>query len=199
MVTTLREIIVPYDDRAKVEQLSAIKSKSPFYFVPENIDISLFKYWNRPRLSAVITGEDRGFGNNWLYVDLIPSSCWYTNVRNNVDAIDWERLKEMCKKRVHYRCELCGTEADYSQKNFLECHERYLFDKNKNIQKILRFMCVCSMCQKVTHFGLTQIQNPRLPNRCGECSRRPVYRPKQGQLRFFYRGRTANQYPAKRV
>jgi len=154
----LIKIFVPYDDREKVEQLGAIKSKSPFYLVPDSKDIFTFAYWNRPAIHPVINGEDRTFGNNWLYVDLIPSTCWYTNVRSNIDSVDWERLKEMCRQRARYCCEICGATSDYSQQQYLECHERYLFDKNTKMQKIIRFMCICSMCHKVSHFGLSQVQ-----------------------------------------
>ena len=90
-------------------------------------------------------------------VDLIPSSSWYTNVRNVVDPVDWERLKEMSKRRAMYRCEICGAEQDNRQNTFLECHERYLFDKESKTQRIIRFMCICSPCHRVTHFGLAHV------------------------------------------
>jgi len=153
-----RKIFVPYDDRETVEKMGAIKGKTPYYTVPTNIDISLFKHWDRAELSPDIAGEDRTFGNNWLYVDLIPSSCWYTNVRSNIDLVDWERIKEMCRKRAGYLCELCGAKSDYSQRNYLECHERFLFDRDTKTQKLIRFVCLCSRCHHVTHFGLSQIQ-----------------------------------------
>jgi len=43
---------------------------------------------------ALLPGEDRSFGSG-LFVDLVPSSCWFTNVRSCVDRRDWERLRRM--------------------------------------------------------------------------------------------------------
>lgn len=151
-------IIVPFDEREDVEKLGAIKLKGCYYCVPSTRNIQDFSRWNRPPLHDIIEGEDRSFGQNKLYVDLIPSSSWFINVREYVDTVDWERIKEMCKKRAGYKCELCKSKPNYSEKNYLECHERFLYDKNTKIQKLLRFICVCSKCHEVIHFGLSQVR-----------------------------------------
>jgi len=153
----MRRIIVPFVDRDVVEKLGANKAKTPYYIIPENLDMLQFAHWNRPELNPNIPGENRTHGQNWLYVDLIPHSSWYQSVRENIDLVDWERIKEMCKKRVAYRCELCGSYPNYEQKNYLECHERFLFDKDKRVQKLVRFVCLCSRCHYVTHWGLSAI------------------------------------------
>ena len=154
----MTKIIVPYDERQQVEMLGAIYDKGYSYFVPNELDINLFSRWNKPKLSPQIVGEDRTLGKNRLYVDWIPSSTWYTNVRSNINAVDWERIKEMCKERASYRCELCRAKANYSEKIFLECHERFLFDPTTRIQKLARFVCMCTLCHQVTHYGLSQVQ-----------------------------------------
>lgn len=154
----MRKIIVPYDERETVEKLGAVKLKYCYYSVPSTCNIQDFHRWNRPPLNDVITGEDRTFGRNFLYVDLIPSSSWYTNAREYVDAVDWERIKELCKMRAGYKCELCKASPDFSEKNYLECHERFLFDKETKKQTLVRFICVCTKCHQVIHFGLSQIQ-----------------------------------------
>jgi len=152
------EIVVPYEDRTKVEEMGAIVKKQPYYNVPENLDVEAFKHWKRPKLKTTIEGKDRTFGKNWLYVDLVPSSCWYTNVRNNVDAVDWERIKQMSRVRANNLCELCGARADSGRRNYMECHERFHYDEITKIQKLVRFVCLCTDCHQVTHFGLSQLQ-----------------------------------------
>ncbi len=152
------KIIVPYDEREIVEKLGAVKIKGCYYSVPSSSNIQDFCRWNRPQLSDVIEGEDRSFGKNYLYVDLIPSSSWYTNVRKYIDDVDWERIKEICKIRTGYKCEICRTSPNFSEKNYLECHERFLFDKDARTQTLVRLICVCSKCHQVIHFGLSQIQ-----------------------------------------
>ena len=153
-----RKIIVPFDDRETVEKLGALKMKHPYYSIPDNIDMSQFEYWNRPEISPNIVGEDRTHGNNWLYIDLIPQQSWYQSVRECIDRVDWERIKEMCKKRSNFRCELCGSPPSYEHKNYLECHERFLFDKDNGTQKLVRFVCLCTKCHQVTHWGLSAIE-----------------------------------------
>ena len=155
----MTRIIVPYDDRETVEKLGAIKIKNCYYSVPNDKNIQDFCRWDRSQLSEIIHGEDRTFGKNYLYVDLIPSTSWYTNVREYVDAIDWERIKEVCKKRAKYKCELCKTSPNYSEKNYLECHERFSYDKDACTQTLVRFICVCTKCHQVIHFGLSQLQD----------------------------------------
>lgn len=34
--------------------------------------------------------EDRNFGGYELYIDLIPKSCWFTNVRYCIKSNDWD-------------------------------------------------------------------------------------------------------------
>ena len=68
----------------------------------------------RPRSFA---GEDRQFGAG-LFVDLIPQSCWFTNVRSCVAPADWHRLRKMVYRRAGQQCEICGSKVR------LEAHER---------------------------------------------------------------------------
>ena len=154
-------IIVPFDDRMDVEALGAIRSKSPFYYVPDKLDKTLFYKWNRKELPHAIEGENRDYGKNWLYVDLVPSTCWYNNVRAIIDDVDWERIKIMCKKRAGFKCEACGAPADYHAKNYLECHERYEYNLDDCTQKLIRFMCLCTRCHQATHFGLAEVYGNR--------------------------------------
>lgn len=154
----MTKIIVPYNEREIVEKLGAVKLKNCYYSVPETCNIQDFQKWNRQELKHTIEGEDRTFGGNHLYVDLIPSSSWYTNAREYIDEVDWERVKELCKKRSRNKCELCNTSPNYAERNYLECHERFIYDKDTSVQKLIRFICVCSKCHKSIHFGLAQIQ-----------------------------------------
>ena len=153
-----KKIIVPFGDRGTVEKLGALKMKHPYYSVPENVDMSKFEHWDRPDINPDIVGEDRTHGNNWLYVDLIPQQSWFQSVRECIDSVDWERIKEMSKKRANFRCELCGASPNYKLKNYLECHERFLYDKDNGIQKLVRFVCLCTKCHHVTHWGLSIVE-----------------------------------------
>ena len=58
-----------------------------------------------------LAGEDRTLGQG-LFVDLIPSTSWFTNVRSAVSERDWFRIRKMVYRRAGQRCEACGAGAD---------------------------------------------------------------------------------------
>jgi len=77
-----------------------------------------------PALPDPLPGEDRTFGDG-LFVDLIPTSCWFTNVRTCVSPSGWARVKTLVVGRTGRRCEVCGTGAEPSHGLWLEAHERW--------------------------------------------------------------------------
>ena len=67
-----------------------------------------------------LKGEDRTFGGNKLFIDLIPRSCWFTNVRKFIHNTDWDRVRNHIYNRTNNTCECCGEKCDR-----LEAHERW--------------------------------------------------------------------------
>lgn len=104
-----------------------------------------------PRIEKLI-GEDRFFGGSRLFVDLIPKTCWFTNVRYAVDPDDWDRLRRFIYRRAYYRCECCDTRAP------IEAHERWHFDERRKIQTLMRIIALCKPCHEATHIGLARIK-----------------------------------------
>lgn len=107
-------------------------------------------------LPVLLPGEDRDFGSG-LFVDLVPSSCWFTNVRSCVSSRDWDRLRLMIYRRAGYRCEACGGERDSQAGVYLEAHERWAFVTG-DVQVLKRLICLCTPCHEVTHFGLATVR-----------------------------------------
>ncbi len=110
-----------------------------------------------PDLPVVLAGEDRGFGAG-LFVDLVPSSCWFTNVRSCVSQRDWERIRRMVTTRAHRRCEACHSPEDRALGRWLDVHERWSYDEVAGVQTLRRLICLCSHCHTVTHFGLAEVK-----------------------------------------
>jgi hypothetical protein len=108
-------------------------------------------------LPVLLPGEDRGFGGG-LFVDLVPASCWFTNVRTCVSAADWGRLRWMVYDRAGQRCEACGHGADSAAGRRMEAHERWAYGDAAGVQRLARLICLCSRCHAVTHFGLTALR-----------------------------------------
>lgn len=105
----------------------------------------------------LLPGEDRALGSG-LFVDLVPSSCWFTNVRSCVAPRDWERLRRMITRRAGTRCEACGAGEDRQAKRWLEAHERWVYDEARRVQTLKRLICLCTDCHTVTHFGYAQVR-----------------------------------------
>jgi hypothetical protein len=102
-------------------------------------------------LPDLLPGEDRSYGEG-LFVDLIPQTSWFRNARAAVDPADWDRLRRMVYRRAGHRCEACG--ASGSQ---LEAHERFTYDTQPGLQRLVRLICLCTACHRVTHFGRTML------------------------------------------
>ena len=109
-----------------------------------------------PDIPDLLPGEDRSFGSG-LFVDMIPRSCWFTNVRTCVSSQDWERLRRMILGRAGHRCEACGATEDRESRRWLEAHERWSYDHRTGTQTLRRLICLCSPCHLATHIGHANI------------------------------------------
>ena len=110
-----------------------------------------------PPIPTLLPGEDREFGTG-LFVDLVPSSCWFTNVRTCVDTRDWDRLRTMIYNRAGQQCETCGATRDSASGRYLEAHERWEYDDIRHVQTLRRLVCLCTACHRTTHYGLATLQ-----------------------------------------
>lgn len=112
------------------------------------------KRYNRVNLSEYghsLPKEDRSFGGNDLYIDLIPSTSWFKNLRVIMPQVHWKELSRYIRERSYNQCEICGSDLK------LEAHERWSFDKKTRIQKLERIMCLCKICHLSVHIGLAGI------------------------------------------
>jgi hypothetical protein len=86
-----------------------------------------------------------------LTVELVPSTCWYTNVRSNVSKAVWDRLRRQVAAAAGNRCEVCGGRG---RRWPVECHEVWAYDDNQRIQRLERLVALCPACHQVKHAGL---------------------------------------------
>ncbi|MBA3766359.1 MAG: HNH endonuclease [Acidobacteria bacterium] len=93
-----------------------------------------------------------------LTIELVPKSSWYRNVRSNVSAAQWERLKRLTSSRAHNVCEICGGRGE---KWAVECHEVFAYDDEQHIQKLMRLVALCPACHEVKHIGLAGVRGNR--------------------------------------
>jgi hypothetical protein len=55
-----------------------------------------------------------------LSIELVPQTCWFSNVRDHVDQKTWDILRKDTYKKANYKCEICGG---VGSKHPVECHE----------------------------------------------------------------------------
>jgi len=100
---------VPFAEKDEAKRLGARWDMAERrWYAPPGREPGLSRWAPAAPLPAVLPGEDRTFGSG-LFVDLIPASCWFTNVRSCVSARDWDRLRTLVYGRVGNRCEACGA------------------------------------------------------------------------------------------
>lgn len=89
-----------------------------------------------------------------LTIELVPSTCWFSNVRSNVSKRTWDRLRKETYKQADYRCEICGG---VGPNHPVECHEVWHYDDIKHVQRLSRLIALCPACHQCKHMGLAQI------------------------------------------
>lgn len=90
-----------------------------------------------------------------LAVELVPKTCWFTNVRSNVSKADWDRLKKITAGAADNRCEICNG---IGPKWPVECHEIWHYDDQAHVQTLVRLQALCPSCHEVKHVGLAQVR-----------------------------------------
>lgn len=144
---------VPYPEKDEAKAAGARwDASAKRWYAPRPGMAGLEKWAAAPAIPDLLPGEDRTLGQG-LFVDLVPSSCWFTNVRSCVAPKDWERLRRMITRRAGQRCEICQASEDRDAKRWLEAHERWIYDDQARVQTLKRLICLCTDCHHVTHYG----------------------------------------------
>ena len=90
-----------------------------------------------------------------LTIELVPSSCWYSNVRSNVKPVIWKKIQKFVFEKAEYKCEICNG---IGYKHPVECHEIWEYDDINKIQTLQKCIALCPSCHQVKHYGLAMIQ-----------------------------------------
>ena len=149
---------VPFDEKDWAKECGANWDwAEKRWYAPEANMPALDRWRAKPDVPNVLTGEDRTFGSG-LFVDLVPQSAWFTNVRSCVSELDWDRIRRMVTSRAGNRCEICGAVRDTKAKIWMESHERWEYDEANRVQILRRLICLCTPCHTATHMGLAGIR-----------------------------------------
>lgn len=87
-----------------------------------------------------------------LNFELVPDSCWYSNLRSILKPEQWDKVRRAAYARADGRCSICGSPSSR-----LEAHERWEYDEEKNTQILTDVVALCRRCHEVVHIGRTQL------------------------------------------
>lgn len=87
-----------------------------------------------------------------LGFELVPDSCWYSNLRSILSPAQWDVVRKEAYSRAGGKCMICGAPCLR-----LEAHERWEYDDKNKIQKLADVVAICKSCHEVIHIGRTQL------------------------------------------
>ena len=87
-----------------------------------------------------------------LNFELVPESCWYSNLRSILSPAQWDVVRKEAYARAGGRCMICGAPVKR-----LEAHEQWEYNEKNNVQKLKDVVAVCKSCHEVIHIGRTTL------------------------------------------
>lgn len=89
-----------------------------------------------------------------LLIELVPTTCHYSNVRTTVTKKDWDKIRFISYEQANNKCEICGgTGKKQGYNHNVECHEIWEYDDENKIQKLVGLISLCPTCHQVKHIG----------------------------------------------
>lgn len=139
---------IPYKEKKVAKEYGAIWDKDIKRWFCEDESNELCNIYERYKEISII-GEDRTFGGDELYIDMIPKTSYFKNVRSLFNDTDWNLIRHHIYERSSHRCECCGVKRF----KYLDAHERWIYDYETKTQKLIRIIALCRPCHQATHFG----------------------------------------------
>lgn len=91
-----------------------------------------------------------------LLVELIPTTCHFSNARTMVTAKEWDKIRFLSYAAADNKCEICSdTGKNQGYNHNVECHEIWEYDDKNHIQKLIGLISLCPKCHQVKHIGRT--------------------------------------------
>ena len=89
-----------------------------------------------------------------LTIELIPSTCHFSNVRTTVTSAEWDKIRFLSYEKANNKCEICGdTGKNQGYNHNVECHEIWHYDDINHIQTLTGLISLCPTCHQVKHIG----------------------------------------------
>jgi len=149
MVSSKIYLNVPFTQKDDAKKLGAQwDSQNKSWYVPSDQHLDAFSKW------LPIT-KQRETPYQLLTIELVPQTCWYSNVRSNISKQEWDKLRHYTYKQAGHRCKICGR---VGRQHPVECHEIWHYDDSWHIQKLIGLVALCPSCHEVKHVGYANTQ-----------------------------------------
>ncbi len=138
---------VPYAEKDAAKQLGAKwDAKTKRWFIASELQFSSFAQWLPLSPESI---DDAAPPK--LTIELVPETCWYSNVRSEVTPKVWEILKRLTFQKANSRCEICGGKGS---RHPVECHEIWDYNDTRHLQTLVQLIALCPACHECKHIGL---------------------------------------------
>jgi len=112
-----------------------------------------------PTTFTRLEGEDRKYMSA-LCVDLMPKTCWWTNLAHLLQPSEWTRLQRLVCTRANNTCETCGKEGlELQPERERHIEGRWEYRSASQLQRLVRVLLLCDNCYYSTRMGLARIKD----------------------------------------
>ncbi|EKD98127.1 MAG: hypothetical protein ACD_23C00570G0002 [uncultured bacterium] len=147
---------VPFAQKDEAKALGARwNPKVKRWFVPDNVDVAPFVRWIEPQTLKSDRESAHSIKSPRLYIDMIPTTAWYSNLRSILTPEEWQAVKIQTATAAHHHCQACGNQGG---RHPVECHELWNFNYDTYTQVLTRTVALCPDCHRATHFGLARVK-----------------------------------------
>ncbi len=104
---------------------------------------------------AAIAASSRPDLRGALTIELVPKSCWFSNLRSALSTEQWSIIRKRVYRAANHQCQICGGRGERWP---VEAHETWSYDSRNNVQRLESIRALCPACHEVKHFGLARIK-----------------------------------------
>lgn len=145
---------VPFNEKDKAKLLGALwNANIKKWYVPHGMDSGKFSNWLTDKDESCLLPSRKN--NDGLFVDLIPQTAWFSNLRSELTTDEWDVVRKLTYRTANYCCEVCGGKGPNHP---VECHERFTYDTKTKVQRLVSTIALCPDCHETTHFGLASVR-----------------------------------------
>jgi hypothetical protein len=98
------------------------------------------------------TFNDMPYAGRKLCIEVVPKTLWGKNLHRDLDRAEWDRVRRSIYKKYDYACSVCGR-----RDTTMHAHEVWSYDDKAHVQTLVGIICLCSLCDRVKHIGLTEV------------------------------------------